>query len=272
MAMLPPPHKKPCRTSRALIRVRVEFESGRSPEHIKGEGRSTDIATSGCSVESDHCLSKGIYLTLRIHLPGLAAPVHVILARVRWVQGSEFGVEFIQLRPQDQLRLSQLTQTALAHEAVSIPEAPFSPPNGSHTILVVDDDPDIRHLCALKLKRYGFTVLQASGSTEALQICSTHVGDIHLALVDVMLDPPVFQLRTEKLPYLRIHGHTLVNSLLEARKGLRAVLMSSHSKTTLEKNGLMIGELPFLQKPLFVETLLATIRQQVERLPLEEAS
>ncbi|NOS76522.1 MAG: response regulator [Nitrospira sp.] len=140
------------------------------------------------------------------------------------------------------------------------------------TILVVDDDPDILHLCALKLKRYGFNVLQASGSTEALQICSTHVGDIHLALVDLMLAPPVFQLRTEKLPYLRIHGHTLVNGLLETRKGLRAVLMSSHSKTTLENNGLMIGGLPFLQKPLFVETLLATIRQHVEKLPLEAAS
>lgn len=272
MSMLLPPHKKQCRKSRALMRVRVEFESGLSTEHIQGEGRSADINMSGCSVESDQCISKGIYLTLRIHLPGLAAPVNVTLARVRWVHGSEFGVEFIQLRPQDQLRLSQLTKTAHAHEFVSIPETPVSPPHGSHTILVVDDDPDILHLCALKLKRYGFNVLQASGSTEALQICSTHVGDIHLALVDLMLAPPVFQLRTEKLPYLRIHGHTLVNGLLETRKGLRAVLMSSHSKTTLEKNGIMIGVLPFLQKPLFVETLLATIRQHVEKLPLEAAS
>jgi len=94
----------------------------------------------------------------------------------------------------------------------------MSPQESPYTILVVDDDLEILKLCTLILTRYGFNVLQALGSTEAMQICSTHVGDIHLVLVDLMLDPPVFQLRTEKQPYLRVHGHTLFNGLRKTRK------------------------------------------------------
>lgn len=264
MSMNTPPKKKQSRKSRALLRVRIEFEGSLSDDQIQGEGHSTDIHVSGCSVESDQRVSPGIYLTLRVHLPGVAGPVTVTLARVRWAHGSEFGVEFIQLSHQDQLRLSHVTKTTQEDEAVSIPEAPISPQKGPHTILVVDDDLEMLHLCARMLARHEFNVLQASGSKEAMQICSTHVGDIHLVLVDVMLDPPTFELRTEKRPYLRVHGHTLVNGLLEKREGLSVVMMSANSKATLQENGIGLRDVPFLQKPFNREELIATICRQLE--------
>jgi len=213
-----------------------------------------------------------VCFSVRIHLSDLAVPVTVSMARVRWVRDSQFGIEFIQLPHQDQLRLTQVSEETQEDEAMSIPKASTSPKQGSYTILVVDDDPEMLDFCTLTLTRGGFNVLQALGSTEAAQICSTHVGDIHLVLVDVMLYPQTLAYKTEKQPHIRVHGHTLLNGLLEMRKGLRPVMMSAHSKSELEKNGIAIGDTPFLQKPLFAETLMATIRQQVEGHRLEEAS
>ena len=60
---------------------------------------------------------------------------------------------------------------------------------GLQTILVVDDDPSTLLLCSRKLQAEGFQVLQAGGSSEALQLCSQHKGDIHLLLTDLLLPP-----------------------------------------------------------------------------------
>ena len=123
---MPTPLKnKHTRKPRVLLRVRVEFEGGLSDDPIQGEGQSTDINVSGCSVESDQRVSIGTHLALRIHLSGHAVPVTVTVARVRWVHGSEFGIEFIQIQHQDQLRHSQLPKETQEVKALSIPETPL---------------------------------------------------------------------------------------------------------------------------------------------------
>ena len=218
MAMFADPKNAKSRKARILLRVRVEFEGGLTGHEIAGEGHSADLNVTGCSVESDHNLSPGMYLTLRIHLSDGALPVTVTLARVRWTQDSLFGVEFIQLPHRDQLRLTQMTQETHGDETLSIPHIPLTPPAGSCTILVVDDDPDMLDLCAKMLERDGYTILTAVGSTEAMAVCETHVGDIHIALVDVLLQPPAFRIKTGKLHSVRVHGHTLALGLIFVSK------------------------------------------------------
>jgi len=258
----------PPRTPRMLLRVLVEFEGwGLSNTEIKGDGHTTDLTVTGCSVESDQRVSPGMSLTLRIHLPDHAEPVTVTLARVRGAQDSVFDVEFVVLPDNDQRRLTHVIEAPPEDEAMSIAPAPLSPPKGPYTILIVDDAPDMRLLCATMLASDGFHVLQAAGSTEALEICSTYVGKIHLALVDVMLPPDVPQLMTERTSWPRVHGDKLVRNLLAKRQGLRAVMMSAYSKGKLMHNGIdLVGlkAVPFLSKPFNRETLLSTIRQQVE--------
>mgnify|MGYP003385046755 CR=1 FL=1 len=249
-----------------LLRVRVEFEGGASGHDIKGEGYSTDLNVTGCSVESIHGLSPGIYLTLRIYLSGSDQPVNVTLARVRWTNETSFGVEFIQLPHNDQLRLNELTLDTLEEETTRIPQAPLSPQVGRYTILIVDDDPAMLHLCSTLLTRDGFKVLQASGSTEAMAISAEHVGDIHLALVDVLLQPPAFRLKTEQGASSRLNGHALVTRLMATRKQLRTIMMSTNSKASLANNGIDLSDVPFLLKPFSHEKMMTIIRQQLERL------
>ena len=251
-----------------LLRVLVEFEGwGLSNSAIKGDGRTTDLTVTGCRIESSQCVAPGMHLTLRLHLPDHAEPVTVTLARVRSSQDSVFEVEFVHLPDDDQRRLKQVLEAPHEYEALAIPPATLSPQKGPYTILVVDDDPDMLRLCATTLASDEFKVLQASGSTEALDLCLTHVGEIHLALVDVMLSPHVPQLMVERTSWPRVHGNKLVRNLLAKRKGLRVVLMSAHSKAKLMHNGIdLVGlkEVPFLSKPFSPEKLLSTIRQQME--------
>ena len=243
-----------------LLRVRVEFEGGSSGHEVNGEGHSTDLNVTGCSVESSHGLSLGVYLTLRIYLSDSAQPVNVTLARVRWANNTSFGVEFIQLPHNDRLRLTELTMDTFEDEATSMHQTPLSPQVGRYTILLVDDDPAMRHLCSTLLARDGFNVLQASGSTEAMAICAEHVGDIHIALVDVLLQPPAVQ----KLEGSRVHGHTLAKHLTAKLKGLRTIMMSTNSKASLANNGIDLSEVPFLLKPFSHEKMMTVIRQQLE--------
>lgn len=255
------------RKARVLLRVRVEFEGGASGHEVNGEGHSTDLNVTGCSVESTQGLSSGIYLTLRIYLPNSAQPVNVTLARVRWTNDTSFGVEFIQLPHNDQLRLNELTLDSLENEATSVAQTPLSPQVGRYTILLVDDDPAMLHLCSTLLTRDGFNVLQAAGSTEAMAICAKHVGDIHVALVDVLLQPPAFRLKTEKGASSRVNGHTLVKNLMATRKRLRTIMMSTNSKASLANNGIDLSDVPFLLKPFSHEKMITVIRQQLEGHP-----
>jgi CheY-like chemotaxis protein len=259
-------HRKnnPPRESRLLLPVRVEFEGGLTGNEIKGEGRSADLSINGCSVESEQRLSPQMFLTLRIHLPSSTKAVTVTIARVRWAEESVFGVEFIQLPYNDQLRLKDLTKETHVGDPISIPQVHLRPQEGPYTILVVDDDADMLRLCAKTLARDGFNVLQALGSVEAMEICSTYAGVIHIVLVDVMLDPPDFQLRKEKAHCHRVHGHTLVRGLTAKRKGLQAVMMSASSLASLAKNGIDLEGVPFLSKPFSREKMIATILQQLE--------
>ena len=55
------------------------------------------------------------------------------------------------------------------------------------TVLLVEDDYDLRNVLALQLASMGFTVLQAGNATSALQIAEAHSGPIRLLLTDVRM-------------------------------------------------------------------------------------
>ena len=54
-------------------------------------------------------------------------------------------------------------------------------------ILVVDDDPHLRHILGLALPRFGFTAWLASGGEEALALYRAHPREVALALLDVVM-------------------------------------------------------------------------------------
>ena len=81
-----------------------------SIEGNQGVSRGTlfNLSTGGGAIESAASVQSGAVLTLRVHLPSLKQPIHVDQAEVTWTAGDDFGVQFLQLGPQERERLNQV--------------------------------------------------------------------------------------------------------------------------------------------------------------------
>jgi CheY-like chemotaxis protein len=141
-------------------------------------------------------------------------------------------------------------------------------PSIAKTILVVDDDPSMRLICATTLRAKGFTVLEAEGSSESLKILATHQEPIDLLLTDLMLPPPGLQLTSTKNLYPRVHGHEIIQRTLAMKKTFRVILMSSLSEHERKAYRLVTDQVPFLQKPFSVETMVALVHTVLAAAPL----
>ena len=143
-----------------------------------------------------------------------------------------------------------------------------TPPSLLKTILVVDDDPSMRLICVKTLRAAGFTVLEAEGSSESLQILATHREPIDLLVTDLMLPPPGFQMASSKNPYPRVHGHEVIQRTLAMKKTFRVILMSSLSEQDRKAYRIGTDHVPFLQKPFSVETMMQLVHAVLAAPPL----
>jgi hypothetical protein len=88
------------------------------PISIKGNqgvnsGIVFNISPGGAAIESGAVVQPGTVLTLRVHLPSLKQPIEVDRAAVTWKTGDDFGVQFLQLGPEQRERLNQVLQDIL---------------------------------------------------------------------------------------------------------------------------------------------------------------
>jgi two-component system cell cycle sensor histidine kinase/response regulator CckA len=131
------------------------------------------------------------------------------------------------------------TDEALSHTSgtVKIERAPGS----KATILVVEDDSGIRELTARVLSRYGYVVLTASGGDEARAVCERHDGAIDLLLSDVVMPG--------------MSGPQVAEMLTALRPQLKVVYMSGYTDDAILRHGVMVRDMPFLQKPFTPQRL-----------------
>lgn len=93
---------------RLLKRFHTEFSVGFLGDLLDGKGQLLDLSTGGCRVQGGGPIKTSLYLHLFLHPPRAHNPVKVELAAVRWTSGTEFGVEFIRVSPDQQQRLQEL--------------------------------------------------------------------------------------------------------------------------------------------------------------------
>jgi hypothetical protein len=134
-------------------------------------------------------------------------------------------------------------------DATPPPERQRVPPNlrGTETILVVEDEDDVRSFTAAALGAYGYTVIQAANAGEALMICEQENAHIDLVLTDVTMP--------------RISGQELVERLEKVRPGIKAVFMSGLTDIVTGTRGGVDEGVHFIQKPFHPEELAGKIRE-----------
>jgi len=115
---------------------------------------------------------------------------------------------------------------------------------GTETILLVEDNEDLRELTSSLLTAGGYRVLEAETPDEAIQNARSHAGPIHLLLTDVVMPG--------------INGRELADQLTSLRPELKVIYMSGYTGFT--HRGIVDSEAVLLQKPIARETLLRKIR------------
>ena len=112
------PKKAPPMERRKHTRYRVEYAGLFSGEKISAPGVILDLSTAGCRARSATGFNNGEFLVVLINVPRYEHPLHVPRAVVRWWHGQDFGMECIQVDPDDQQRLRELIRPIEAARAL----------------------------------------------------------------------------------------------------------------------------------------------------------
>lgn len=93
---------------RAQPRFTTQFRSTFSGQRQEGQGRTLDISSGGCRVESDMNVAEGAKFECRLHVPGLDWPLRIEEATVRWVADQTFGLGFTRITPEEFSKLKKV--------------------------------------------------------------------------------------------------------------------------------------------------------------------
>ncbi len=125
--------------------------------------------------------------------------------------------------------------------------APLTAPQGSETILLIEDEVILRESIKGGLEIIGYQVLAAADGEEALTIAEHFHDPIHLLLTDMVMPG--------------LNGHQVAESLTAGHPETRVLYMSGYTDNAFLRNGLIQEKDAFLQKPFTPKTLAFKIRE-----------
>jgi CheY-like chemotaxis protein len=117
------------------------------------------------------------------------------------------------------------------------------------SVLVVDDEPAVRHFTSRVLREAGYGVEEAADGVEALRLIRTKVVDLGAVVSDIVMP--------------RMNGVELLQSLSLERPGLPVILMSGFGAEQLGSRGI-VSPCGVLAKPFDAELLLAEVRRCIQ--------
>ena len=122
--------------------------------------------------------------------------------------------------------------------------------HGSETILLVEDDPQVRSAAAAILKRLGYQLIEAKDAREALAQAEARERAIDLMVSDVVMP--------------RMSGLELARRVLEVRPHLKILCFSGYTEDVVVGRGLLHEAVAFLQKPFTAGSLALSVRQVLD--------
>jgi two-component system cell cycle sensor histidine kinase/response regulator CckA len=130
-------------------------------------------------------------------------------------------------------------------------EAPACAPRqalrGSGTVLVVEDQAEVRRLTCTVLRGLGFEVLEASDGMEAMLVSADYKKKIRLLVTDVIMPG--------------INGRELAERLAPSRPKMKVIYMSGYTDRIMSPDGVLASSVAYLQKPFTPEMLVQMVQR-----------
>jgi PAS domain S-box-containing protein len=121
---------------------------------------------------------------------------------------------------------------------------------GTESVLLLEDQPEVRTVIEGTLRRYGYSPVVAASGAEALAAARDHSGPIHLMLTDVVLPGA--------------SGREIARQVVAERPSMRVLYMSGYAEDAIHHHGVLEAGLGFVQKPFTGEALVQKIREVLE--------
>jgi PAS domain S-box-containing protein len=121
---------------------------------------------------------------------------------------------------------------------------------GTETILLVEDEPDLRELTRTVLAAKGYTVVEARNAEEAERLAESNGAKIHLLLTDVIMPG--------------ISGRELAKRILARQPSMRVLYMSGYTYNVIAQGGTLERGVSFLQKPFTPSALVEKVRDVLD--------
>jgi two-component system, cell cycle sensor histidine kinase and response regulator CckA len=120
-------------------------------------------------------------------------------------------------------------------------------PQGTETVLVVEDEEPLRVLARTCLESNNYTVLDAPNGAAALELARKHPGCIHLLLTDVVMPG--------------MSGRELANQLIALQPEVKVLYMSGYTNDLIDHHGILDPGTVLLEKPFTLRLLLTKVYQ-----------
>lgn len=137
---------------------------------------------------------------------------------------------------------------------VQVPAKALKTEPGTETILLVEDEANLRYLCRQFLEKQGYKVIEAADGAVAMQIAVAHEGVIHLLLTDVIMPG--------------MNGRELAQRVSEIRPNMRVLYMSGYTENVIGQNGTLDAGIKLLQKPFNLRDLKEMVREVLDAGPV----
>jgi PAS domain S-box-containing protein len=121
---------------------------------------------------------------------------------------------------------------------------------GTETILLVEDEPDLRELTRTVLASKGYTIVEARNAEEAERLAGSNGAQIHLLLTDVIMPG--------------ISGRELAKRTVTRHPAMRVLYMSGYTYNVIAQGGTLERGVSFLQKPFTPSALVEKVREVLD--------
>jgi signal transduction histidine kinase/DNA-binding NarL/FixJ family response regulator len=149
-------------------------------------------------------------------------------------------------------RVDAREEPAILQDALGLPRHP----RGQETILLVEDEVNLRRLARQYLGTQGYKILEAEDGAAALQIASGHEGAIDLLLTDVIMPG--------------MNGRELARHIAAERPDIRVLYMSGYAENAVGEDGTLDAGINLLQKPFSLPALKDKVREVLDSEPIPQ--